>query len=136
MHSICLFIVFLWSIYLELLCVFKIFTIVIFSSEPDLRTGRLLVFLLCWVRFGILFRNKIEFIIPWITILLFFRNSFQMKEKVGRKRQGCLYVFHRKFFIISWFHISTFYLGYFILFLFPCFDVILCKEGNCSVTEI
>ena len=59
------------------------FSRVIFSAEPDFRTGRLLVFLLCWVRFGILFLIKKDFLIPWITILLFLINPFRMKEKVG-----------------------------------------------------
>ena len=99
-------IVSLWSIYLEVLCVFKIFISVIFSGEPDLRTGQLLVFLLCWVRFGILFLMKKGFLIPWITILLFFINFFQMKEKVGCKNQVCLYVFQRKYFIECFIFVS------------------------------
>ena len=98
-HSVCLFYLFLWPIYLELLCVFKIFTSLIFSGKSELRTGRLFVFLLCWVRFGILFLFKKDFLIPWTIILLFFINPFRIKEKVGRKKQVCLYVFHRKYFI-------------------------------------
>ena len=93
------FIVLLGSVYLGLLRVFKIFLSVIFSGEPDLRTGQLFVFLLCWVRFGILFLIKKDFLIPWITILLFFINPFRMKEKVEHKNEVCLHVFHRKYFI-------------------------------------
>ena len=76
----------------------SIFATLIFSVEPDIRTGRLLVFLLCWVRFVMLFLIKKDFLIPWVTILLFFINPFRMEEKVGSKNQVCLYVFHRKYF--------------------------------------
>ena len=57
------FILFLSFIYLELLWIFKLFASVIFSVEPVFRNGRLLVFLLCWVRFGILFVIKKDFLI-------------------------------------------------------------------------
>ena len=77
----------------------KIFTSISFSAEPDFRTGRLLVFLLRWVRFSILFLIKKDFRIPWKPILLFFINPFRIKEKVRRKNQVCLHVLHKKYFI-------------------------------------
>ena len=99
LYMVCLFYC-IFMIHLpETFMLFKIFTSIILSAEPDFRTGRLLVFLLCWVRFGILFLIKKDFRIPWNTILLLFINPFRIKEKVGRKNQVCLYVLHRKYFI-------------------------------------